>query len=170
MNTVPRRNGVTPFIISRIFKAPRHLVWNAWTNRDELQAWFGPTGCTIPTMTMDFRPGGICHYSMRTPDGHLMWGKWTYREIVAPERLVIIQSFSDEKGGITAHPMSPSWPKETLATTTFVQESATTRLTVDWRVWNGTEEEHRTFDGAHPQMTQGWGGTMDQLSSYLARA
>jgi uncharacterized protein YndB with AHSA1/START domain len=168
MSATPRRNGVTPFIISRTVPASRQRVWNAWTRRDDLMTWFGPTGCTVSIRALDLKPDGICHYSMRTPDGHEMWGKWTFREIVAPERLVLIQSFSNAAGGITAHPMSPTWPHETLATTTFTEDDGKTTLTIDWRVWNGTEEEHRTFDAAHAQMAHGWGGTLDQLVIYLA--
>jgi uncharacterized protein YndB with AHSA1/START domain len=165
--TVPRHTGITPFLISRTLDAPRSRVWDAWTQTSDLQAWFAPPGCTLPTIRLDLRPGGTCHYAMRTPDGHLMWGRWTFREIAAPERLVLVQSFSDAAGGITAHPMSPTWPRETLASTTLSESGGRTTLTVDWRVWNGTEEEHRTFDGAHAQMQQGWGGTMDQLATYL---
>ena len=50
---------------------------------------------------MDLRPGGTYHYGMQTPDGSVMWGKMVYREIVPPEKLVFINSFSDEKGGLT---------------------------------------------------------------------
>ena len=53
------------------------------------------------------------HYGMRTPDGNEMWGKWIYREIVKPERLVVVASFSDAQRGITRHPLSPEWPLET---------------------------------------------------------
>lgn len=49
---------------------------------------------------MDLRPGGVYHYCMRSPDGHDMWGRFVYREIVKPERIVFINSFSDEMGGL----------------------------------------------------------------------
>jgi uncharacterized protein YndB with AHSA1/START domain len=165
-----RRNGDKPFIITRTLDAPRARVWKAWTDRDELQRWFGPKGFTMSTATLDLRPGGTFHYCLRTPDGQDMWGRWTFREVVAPERLVLISSFSDAKGGITLHPMSPTWPRETLSTTTFTERGGKTDLEIRWSVWNGTEEEHRTFDGAHAGMTQGWSGTFEQLAAYLTRA
>ena len=59
------------------------------------------------------------HYGMRGPDGSEMWGKFVYREIAPPERLVFIVSFSDENGGMTRHPMAPTWPLEMLNTLTF---------------------------------------------------
>ena len=94
-----------PFVISRVFDAPRDLVWKAWTERDRLMQWFGPKGFTMSTAKLDFRPGGSYHYGMRAPNGTDMWGKFRYREIVPQQQMVLINSFSDEAGGITRHPM-----------------------------------------------------------------
>jgi uncharacterized protein YndB with AHSA1/START domain len=109
------------FVITRVFNAPRELVWKAWTERERLMHWFGPKGFTLKVAKLDFRPGGTYHYSMRSPDGKEMWGKFVYREIVAPERIVLVNSFSDEKGNLTRHPFSPGWPLEMLSTTTFAE-------------------------------------------------
>lgn len=158
------------FVISRIFDAPRQQVWRAWTDREELMKWFGPKGCTLPHATLDLRPGGIFHYAMRTQDGHEMWGKWTFHEIIAPEKLVLVSSFSDAQGGITRHPMSANWPLETLSTTTFEEQDGKTKLTVRWAPWNATESERNTFTEAHSGMQQGWGGTFAQLAAYLAKS
>ena len=159
----------TQFVISRVFDAPRQQVWRAWTDREELMKWFGPKGCTIPHARLDLRPGGIFHYAMRTQDGHEMWGKWTFREIIAPEKLVLISSFSDAQGGITRHPMSANWPLETLSTTTFEEQDGKTKLTIRWAPWNATDPERKTFAEAHSGMQQGWGGTFEQLAAYLAK-
>lgn len=158
------------FVISRVFDAPREQVWRAWTEREQLMKWFGPKGCTLPYATLDLRPGGIFHYAMHTPDGHEMWGKWTFREITAPEKLVLISSFSDAQGGITRHPMSANWPLETLSTTTFEERGGKTKLTIRWAPWNATESECNTFAAAHSGMQQGWGGTFEQLAAYLAKS
>ncbi len=120
--TAARRDGDAPFTLAHTFAAPRARVWRAWTDPAELKQWFGPAGYTLPTCRMDLRPGGTFHYCMRSPDGKDMWGKWTFREIAAPERLAIVTSFSDAQGGITRHPMAPTWPQETLAVTTFTEE------------------------------------------------
>lgn len=157
------------FVITREFDAPRELVWQAWTERERLRQWFGPKGFTMPVAKMDFRPGGSFHYCLQSPDGHKMWGKFIYREIVAPERIVLVNSFSDEAGGLTRHPMSPTWPLEMLATTTFAEHGGKTTLTVKWKPLNATEEERRTFDAAHGGMQQGWSGTFEQLATYLAK-
>ncbi|MEJ1972832.1 MAG: SRPBCC family protein [Lacunisphaera sp.] len=159
-----------PFETVREFNAPRELVWAAWTEEKHLRQWFGPKGCTLSRCSLDFRPGGVFHYCMRTPDGHEMWGKWTFREIVPPRKLVLVSSFSDAQGGITRPPMSATWPRETLSTTTLEERDGKTILTLRWVALNATDEERRTFDGAHDSMKQGWGGTMDQLATYLVQA
>ncbi|HJU83623.1 MAG TPA: SRPBCC domain-containing protein [Holophagaceae bacterium] len=158
-----------PFVLSRVLDAPRDLVWKAWTEPERLMQWFGPKGVTMPACRMELRPGGIFHYCMRTPDGHDMWGKWVFREIEAPARLVLISSFSDAEGGLTRHPLSATWPLETLSTTTLEDLGDRTLLTIRWEPWNATEEERATFVGAHASMDQGWGGTLEQLQAYLAR-
>ena len=93
-------------VITRAFDAPRELVWKAFTESDRLSQWWGPKGFTMLVRALDFRPGGVYHYSMRSPDGHIMWGKFIYREIQAPERLVFVNSFSDEEGNIVRSPFS----------------------------------------------------------------
>src|SRR5512141_1697046 len=98
------------FVISCLFDAPRERVWQAWTEREQLMKWFGPEGYAMSHAALDLRPSGIFHYALRSPDGQQIWGKWTFREIAAPERLVVVSSFSDAEGRITRHPMSTSWP------------------------------------------------------------
>src|SRR5437660_4929579 len=161
--------AIKPFVISRAFDVPRERMWKAWTERDELMQWFGPKGFKMTTAKLDFRPGGTFHYSMRSPDGKEMWGKFVYREIVAPERIVLVNSFSDEKGNLTRHPFSASWPLEMLSTTTFAGQAGKTTLTLRWAPWNATESERNTFDSSHDGMRQGWTGTFEQLDEYLAR-
>lgn len=158
------------FVIERTFDAPRDLVWRAWTDSRHLLRWFGPTGCAIFVAKLELRPGGVFHYGMRAPNGAMMWGKWTFVEIQAPRKLVMIVSFSDEQGGITAHPMSPDWPRETLATTTFEEHGGKTTITLRWAAYRATAEEQATFDAGHDSMRGGWGGTLNQLAAYLVQA
>jgi uncharacterized protein YndB with AHSA1/START domain len=157
------------FVISRELDAPRDLVWKAFTETERLKHWWGPKGFKVMSAKLDLRPGGLFHYGLQSPDGHAMWGKFIYREIVAPERLVSVVSFSDEQAGVTRHPMSETWPLETLSTITFAAHGGKTMLTVQWVPVNATEEERKTFDAAHASMQQGWTGTMDQLADYLAK-
>jgi uncharacterized protein YndB with AHSA1/START domain len=159
-----------PFVISGTFDAARDLVWKAWTDRDQLLQWFGPNGFQMTAARLDLRPGGTFHYCLRSPDGKEMWGKFVYREIAAPERIVLVNSFSDEKGGLTRHPFAPTWPLEMLSTTTLADEGGKTNITIECTPLNPTPEERKTFDSSHEGMKQGWTGTFDQLARYLAKA
>jgi uncharacterized protein YndB with AHSA1/START domain len=159
------------FVISRVFDAPRDLVWKAFSEPERMKEWWGPKGFTVIRSNMDLRPGGIYHYGMTSPTGEPMWGKFRYREIVPPQRMVLINSFSDEAGGIARHPMAPTWPLEMLSTFTFDEEpGGKTRVTIRWQAHNASEEEQKTFDAGHDSMRGGWGGTMDRLAAYLATA
>ena len=163
-------NPSRDFVLTRTFDAPRELVWKAWTQLDHLKQWFGPKGFMMPVATLDLRPGGIFHYAMQAPNGAMMWGKWTFIEVDAPRKLVVIVSFSDAQGGITVHPMSASWPRETISTTTFEEHDGKTTMTLHCNAYHATAEEQATFDASHESMRGGWAGTMDQLAAYLAMA
>lgn len=165
-----RHAGGQEFVITRSFDAPRELVFEAFTEPERMKHWWGPKGFTVIASEMDLRPGGFYHYGMRAPDGSAMWGKMVYREIVRPERIVLVNSFSDEAGNITRHPMSPTWPLEMLSTFLFAERDGRTTLTIKWSPLNADQTERATFGGAHDGMRQGWGGTLDQLAAYLAEA
>ena len=160
-----------PFVISRVFDAPRDKVWKSWTEAERLKQWWGPKGFVVTHCKIDLRPGGIMHYCLRMPDGKEMWGKFVYREIVKPERLVWVNSFSDKDGGTTVHPMSPNWPREMLSTATFEVQGSKTKLTVQWLPLDTSSAvERKTFDEGRESMKMGWTGTMDQFAAYLAKA
>jgi len=156
-----------PFILSRTFDAPRDLVWKAWTEREQLMHWFGPKGFVMEFAKLDFRPGGMFLYKLKSPDGQQIWGKFSYREIHAPDRLVWVNSFSDENGNVTRHYLRETWPLELLTTVTFEENAGKTTVTVHWRPMSPTEIERQTFDSNHDSMRMGWGGTFDQLQEYL---
>ena len=160
------------FVMSRVFDAPRDLLWQCFTEPERMKQWWGPKGFTVISSKIDLRVGGTYHYGMKAPDGSTMWGLFSYREIVPREKLVFVNSFSDEKRGVTRHPMAPSWPLTMLSTFTFEDApGGKTEFTVRWQTLNATEAEQETFDSpqSRQSMTNGWSGTMDQLEVYLAR-
>lgn len=169
-------NGASPdkeFIITRVFKAPRDVVWKAWTERDQLMQWFGPKGFRISTAKLDFRPGGMFLYCMRSDSGHEMWGKWVFREIVPQEKIVVINSFSDENANVTKAPFSQDWPLEMISTMTFVDHAGIgggTVITIKSASHTATEAQRQTFNDSHESMKMGWTGTFDQLDKYLAKS
>jgi uncharacterized protein YndB with AHSA1/START domain len=157
------------FVITRVFNVARERMWEVWTESEHLAQWFGPKGVTIISAKNDLHIGGTFHYGMKTPDGKVMWGKWIYREIAPPERLVFIVSFSDERGGVARHPFNSEWPMETLSTVTFAERNGQTEVTVRWVPYQATETEGKAFTAGRDGMKQGWGGTFDQLTDYLAK-
>jgi uncharacterized protein YndB with AHSA1/START domain len=157
-----------PFVISRVFDAPREAVWQAWTEPERLKQWWGPKGSKVHTCKVDLRPGGVFLYGMRMPDGGDVWGRFVYREIVPPKKLVFIVSFSDPQSGITRHPWNANWPLQTMSTVEFEEQGAgRTKVTVRWTPHEASEIERKTFDEGRDSMKQGWGGTLEQLTDYL---
>ncbi|MBM7567537.1 SRPBCC domain-containing protein [Paenibacillus sacheonensis] len=167
-NTEANLTEEARLVISRTFNAPRELVFQVWTEAKHLQHWWGPKGVTIDVAKLDLRPGGMFHYSMSTPDGHKMWGKFVYHEIVAPEKIVFTNSFSDEEGGTLRPPFAPEFPLEVMNTVTFAEQDGRTTITIDGGPHRATPAEHAFFKGMFDSMQQGFGGTFDQLDAYLA--
>jgi uncharacterized protein YndB with AHSA1/START domain len=159
--------GTNIFTIERTFNAPRELVFKAMTEYDRLAKWWGPKGAVMTTGTQDLRPGGNLHYKLRGEDGSEMWGLMSYREIISPERLVFIVSFSDEQANIVHHPMAPTWPLEILNIMTFTEHDGKTTLTIAGGAVNATEEEHATYKAGQESMRTGFGGSFDKLDDYL---
>lgn len=157
------------FTLERVFAAPRPLVFAAFTEPRHLARWWGPKEAVVVEQTMDLRPGGLYHYRMQG-DGFALWGRFVWREITPPERIVFVNSFSDPEGGLTRHPMAPVWPLETLTTIGFDPVAEGTRVSVLWQPLNAKAEEQAAFDAGHDSMRQGWGGSLDRLETYLAEA
>jgi uncharacterized protein YndB with AHSA1/START domain len=165
--------GVGPFVVRRVVQAPREKVFSVWTDAEHLAKWFGPKGCTIPVCDLDLRAGGHFHYCMRFPVAPDMWGKWVFREVVAPERLVFVVSFSDAHKGTCRAPFDPNWPLEMLCEVLFEEHAGIGRgtvITLRSSAHQANATEQKTFDEGHGSMQQGWGGTFDALVAYLAQA
>jgi uncharacterized protein YndB with AHSA1/START domain len=155
-------------IVTRVLDAPRELVWKALTEPKRLEQWWGPRGFTSRVHQLELRPGGTFLYSQRTPDGREMWGKWVYREIIAPERLVVVSSFTDERGNLARHPFSPNWPLEMLTESTFTEHQGRTTITIRMTPINATESERKTFADGRNFMEEGFAGSFEKLDNYLA--
>jgi uncharacterized protein YndB with AHSA1/START domain len=104
-------------VMTRVFDAPRRLVFEAWTNPEHLPHWMlGPTGWTMPVCEIDLRPGGQWHFVWRRSNGTEMGMRGVYQEVTPPERLVFTESW----GG--------NWP-ETLNTLILTEKDGKTTLT-----------------------------------------
>jgi uncharacterized protein YndB with AHSA1/START domain len=156
------------FILSRAYDAPRSLVFKAYTEAERLAQWWGPKGCNTRVAKLDLRPGGMFLYAMDF-GGDEMWGKFVYREIAAPGRLVFVSSFSDPQGNTTKAPFFDLWPLEVLNTVIFEEHQGKTTITLRSRPINATQEERAKFRSEHKGMQQGYAGTLDHLAEYLSK-
>lgn len=103
-------------VMTRVFNAPRHLVFEAFTKPELLKRWFGPRGWSLVVCEVDFRVGGGWRFVLGGPDGRQMGMRGVYREIVAPERTVHMESFDD-------------FPGESQVTSVLTEEDGKTTLT-----------------------------------------
>src|SRR5438270_6017567 len=103
-------------VMTRVFDAPRHLVWDAFTKPELLKRWFGPRGWSLVVCEVDLRIGGGFRFVLRSPDGKEMGMRGVYREIVPPERSVHMESFDD-------------FPGESQVTAVFVEQAGKTTMT-----------------------------------------
>lgn len=148
--------------ITRIFHAPRELVWKAWTEPEYLTRWWGPRGFTAPVIKVDLREGGRYLYSMRSPEGQDFWSTGVYREIVEPEKIVATDSFADAEGNVvpaSTYGMSGDWPPEMLVTVTFEDVDDGTKVTI--RGAGIPAGENRDMAEA------GWNESLDKLENVL---
>jgi uncharacterized protein YndB with AHSA1/START domain len=141
-------------IITRIFDAPRELVWKAWTEPERMVKWHGPRGFTSTIERSGFRPGGAFRIHMRGPENDEHWTQGVFRGIVAPERLVMTGCWADAQG----RPVGP----ETTVTVTLENLGARTQLTLHQALF-----ESVTARDAH---NGGWNSSLDCLAEYLATA
>ncbi len=91
-------NETERMVITRVFDAPRELVWKAWTDPKYAMQWWGPKGFSTPVCKMDFRVGGKFLICMRSPEGQEFWNAGEYHEIVPQEKIVSSMYFSDPDG------------------------------------------------------------------------
>ena len=157
----------SPFLIDRVFKAPRERVWKAWSEAGNIQQWWGPKGCSIDLLRFEFRPGGFFHYAMKFPGAPTMWGRFNYREIAAGERIVWLNSFANENCGIARAPFSEACPLEIENTATFTEQNGSTIVSLRAQPFGEVAAERQYFEELRPSLTQGYGGTLDQLAAHL---
>lgn len=161
-------DAATEFVFKRTFDAPREDVWNAFTQAEHLKHWWGAPGSKIEIARHELRPGGLFLYCQKFPDGRTMWARFIFREIVAPERLVWLNGFSNEEGGLTPNPWVPAFPLETLNTVTLAEQDGGTLLTITVTPINASDEQTELFAGGIAGMKMGFGNSFKKLADHLA--
>ena len=141
--------------ISRVFDAPREVVFRAWTDAGQLRQWWGPKGFTNPVCEVDARPGGALRIHMRAPDGVIYPMTAVFLDVAPPERIVFRNAALNEKGESMF---------EVLQTVIFAEEGSKTRVTVHATVLRAGAEAAPHLAG----MEMGWSMTLDRLGEHLA--
>ena len=141
--------------LTRLIRAPRSLVWQAWTEVDKLQQWWGPQRFTNPRCEIDLRVGGPIRIDMRAPDGIVFPMSGEYEQIVPPERLVFLTSALDEQG-------EPIFTNRN--TVIFRELDGATEISLHTRVIDAKAAAWQYLKG----MREGWSSSLDKLEAFVA--
>ena len=154
-NSLDLASDPRTMIGTRIYDAPRELVWQAWTDPKHLAQWWGPDGFTTTTSAFEQRPGGVWRFVMHGPDGRDYQNRITFDEIVKPERIV----YRHGGGGEDVEPV------QFKVTVTFEELGGKTRLTMRG-VFPSAAERDRVIKeyGADKGLVQ----TLARLGAYVA--
>jgi uncharacterized protein YndB with AHSA1/START domain len=139
-------------VTTRLFDAPRELVFEAWIDPAHIAQWWGPDGFTTTIHEMDVRPGGVWRFIMHGPDGVDYPNHVIYTEVAPPERLVYMHGDESDAPGFQTTVMFTEEDGKTRLTMTAIFESAAERAMV--------VEEFGAIEGAHQ--------TLDRLAEYLS--
>ena len=140
-------------LFTRVFDAPRSIVFRAWIEPERVAQWWGPQGFSVVFLEMDVQPGGAWRKCMRSPEGTDYWRRGVYREVVELERLVFTY-ISDDPHSDPDH--------ETLVTVTFAEHGTKTLVT-----FRQTGLESAVSRDSHQG---GWTSCMERFADYLAQA
>ncbi|HVY08107.1 MAG TPA: SRPBCC domain-containing protein [Burkholderiales bacterium] len=120
-DSIPTGEQDRELLLTRVFDAPRDVVFRAWTDPEQLAQWYGPEGFTLSFLEMDLRPGGAWKKCMRSPEGKEYWRHGIYLEISPPRRIAFTY-LSDDPNSDPEH--------ETIVTVTFAEQGGKTLLTL----------------------------------------
>jgi uncharacterized protein YndB with AHSA1/START domain len=147
--------------LTRVFAAPRELVFAAYTDPAHVPHWWGPRGITTIVDRMDVRPGGTWRYIHRHPDGSEYAYRGEYYEVVPPERLAYTLEFEFPFEGRPRHPV--------VETVTLEERDGQTTLTATWLFETAEECEGFLGTGAESGMTESWSRLAEHLDALPER-
>ena len=142
--------------MTRVFDAPRKMVFAAWTDPKQVAQWWGPTGFTTPVCELDVRPGGAILIHMRAPDGTIYPMSGVYKEVVPPERLVFAATPLDKDGNAMF---------ENLNTVIFTERDGKTTVNLRVEVLTSSAAAEQPLAG----MEMGWNMTLDRLGAFVTK-
>jgi PhnB protein len=149
------------------FNAPKKLVFDAFTNAEALNEWWGPVETKNSVISLDFRPGGIFHYKMERGD-KVSYGRFLFGRIQAPDLLEFTVAFADEHSNIVRAPFDMDLPKEVFYRLEFVEQDGRTTINLTGRPVNASPEEEEVFTSINTDMQKGFASTFGQLEQYIS--
>lgn len=156
------------FTITRLFAAPRDVVFDAWADKEKMRLWSGPPGATLTNLSGDIKPGSLMHTRSDHPEMGTTYTLALWREVTPVSRIVWEQSFADEDANKVKPFFFDAWPLTLLTEVDFSEESDGTRVTLTWKPIEGSEEDIAGFIEQMSNMEMGWGGSFDMLEEFLA--
>jgi uncharacterized glyoxalase superfamily protein PhnB/uncharacterized protein YndB with AHSA1/START domain len=161
-----RANSNKRFSFIREFDAPKKDVFNAFSNAEALNAWWGPVECKNSVVSLDFRPGGIFHFQMDF-NGHLSYGRFLFKEIRPYDLLEFSNAFADEKANVVKAPFDMEFPKEIFYRIELTERNGKTTLNLTGTPMDANAAEEESFQAIEADMQQGFGSTFDKLGVYM---
>jgi uncharacterized protein YndB with AHSA1/START domain len=156
VSTITHHADVAPedreLVITRVFDAPRPVVFESWTDARQLVQWWGPRGFSVVSCKADVRVGGVWRVETRSPEGDEHNAGGVYREVESPERLVFTMAWDGTEDG------EPG--RETVVTVGLAEEGHRTRMTFRQAVFSST--------AARDAHDQGWSSAFELLAEFLA--
>jgi uncharacterized protein YndB with AHSA1/START domain len=147
-------------LITRVFEAPRKLVFSAWTDPKHVERWWGPKGYKCCGCEIDLREGGGFRLVMRGPDGSVYPCKGVFREGVEPERIVYAGPSAE------THPCGAGLPPRAIVTVTFAEHDGKTTLMIHTR-WESPADHDAA---ANAGFIEGWNSCLEHLAELLENA
>lgn len=148
-------------VIVKAFDLPVNLVWQAWTNPDNLKKWWGPNNFTCTYTAIDLKAGGKYLHCMRSKLGEKIWSTGTYLEIIPYKKLVFTDSFSNSKGHMIPASdldLPGKWPMILMITLCFEEVGNATNLVL-------------THEGIPSDISdecvRGWNQSLDKLEAAM---
>ncbi len=158
------------FVITRIFEAPKTLVYKAWSDPALMKEWWGPHHFTTPSCEIDLKVGGTYRFVMRSPEGIDYPTGGVYKEIVESERLVFTMNCNEHTKEWhdllnKNRPNRKGDLHEFVVTVTFEEEHGKTKLTIA-KHFDSAEDRNAMVNLG---MSEGWNQSLEKLETLLAR-
>ncbi len=167
MNSHPT-TASAPFTLTYEFDAPKKMVFEAFSNAEALNEWWGPVEAKNTVISLDFRPGGIFHYKMDF-NGHITYGRMRFEAIDPYDLLEINNAFADENANPVPAPFEIKIPMEIFYRMVFTEQNGKTTLTITGEPVNANAEELAGFKSINESMQQGFCATFFKLAQYLRK-